>query len=126
MSFQSRVVAIAERFLGERTFELVVAPALADLEFDPGATPPARLANRLAVVRALGGALATELGRDSLSFITLTMVPTCYYVCLMALCFDAFHSWTQVFGVTGAVAGMFLVPVGICFWPARRPMRSSR
>ena len=31
MRFESRIIAFAERFLSDRTFELIVAPALADL-----------------------------------------------------------------------------------------------
>ena len=37
MSFESCVIAFADRFLSDRTFELIVAPALADLQFDEDA-----------------------------------------------------------------------------------------
>ena len=60
MSFPSRVIAFSERFLSEHTFQLVVAPALADLEFDPGRTPSTRLANHLAVIKAVAGGLTPE------------------------------------------------------------------
>ena len=65
MSFESRMVAFSERFLSDRTFELVVAPALADLEFDPGRKPLARIVNRVAVLRAVLGGLAGELKRSA-------------------------------------------------------------
>ena len=51
MSFESRIVAFSERFLSDRTFELIVAPALADLEFDRGTGPRSRAANRFAVLK---------------------------------------------------------------------------
>ena len=86
MSFESRMVAFSERFLSDRTFELVVAPALADLEFDPGRKPLARIVNRVAVLRAVLGGLAGELKRDTGTFVLLTLVPTAYYLCLLTLC----------------------------------------
>ena len=39
MSFDARIMAFAERFLSDRTFQLVVAPALADLQFEHSAAP---------------------------------------------------------------------------------------
>jgi hypothetical protein len=123
MTFESGVVAFSERFLSERTFQLVVAPALADLEFEPGTTPLAKMSNRLAVIRAAAGGLCHDLKRDVLSLALLTLVPTCYYLCLLVLCFDAFRNVQQMLGAVGILAAMGLVPVMVCFWPARRPMR---
>ena len=34
MTFESAVLAFADRFLSDRTHRLIVAPALADLQFD--------------------------------------------------------------------------------------------
>ena len=125
MSFESRVIAFSERFVSGHTFELVVAPALADLEFDPGRTKLARFANRLAVVKALAGGLGCELKRDSGIFVGLTMVPTCYYLCLMTVCLDAFPTVAKGLTVAGLIAALSLLPVMACFWPARRSMRDS-
>ena len=36
MSFESRVAAFSERFLSSRSNRLIVAPALADLQFEEG------------------------------------------------------------------------------------------
>lgn len=123
MSFQSRVIAFSERFVSDHTFHLVVAPALADLEFDPGRTPLARFANRLAVIKAVAGGLGRELKRDSGIFVLLTLVPTCYYLCLFTLCLDAITTWTAGLAVAGMTAALSLAPVMVCFWPARWPMR---
>jgi hypothetical protein len=125
MRFESRVIAFSERFVSDHTFQLVVAPALADLEFDPGRTPLARFANRLAVIKAVAGGLAHELKRDSGIFVALTLMPTCYYLCLMTVCLDAFGTLAKALTVAGVVVALSAVPVLACFWPAGRPMRDS-
>lgn len=120
MSFESRIVAFSERFLSDRTFELIVAPALADLEFDRGTGLCSRAANRFAVLKAVAGGLRDEVTRGSAGFIGLALIPTCYYLCLMIICFD-FRPSSAGFFV--AVATMILVlslgPVMVCFWPTR-------
>jgi len=125
MSFESRVIAFSERFLSDHMFQLVVAPALADLEFDPGRTPSVRLANHLAVIKAVAGGLAHELKRDSGIFVVLTLVPTCYYLCLLTVCLDFFSTWAKGLAVTGLIAAVSVVPVIACFWPATPPMRDG-
>jgi len=103
----------------------VVAPALADLEFDPGRKPLARIVNRVAVLRAVLGGLAGELKRDTGTFVLLTLVPTAYYLCLLTLCFDAVKTWSGFFSLTGMVVAMSCVPVLVCFWPSRHRVRVS-
>ncbi|MDO8795197.1 MAG: hypothetical protein Q7J25_11315 [Vicinamibacterales bacterium] len=124
MSFESRIVAFSERFLSDRTVELIVAPALADLQFDRGTGTLSQAANRLAVVRAVSGGLRDEVTRGSVGFIALTLMPTCYYLFLMLICFDFRPSSTGFFL---AVAMMILVlslgPVVVCFWPERHTAR---
>ena len=34
MSFESRIMAFSDRFLSDRAYQLIVVPALADLQFD--------------------------------------------------------------------------------------------
>ena len=122
MSFEARIVAFGERFLSDRTFQLVVAPAVADLEFEHGAGTLRRAENRLAVLRAVAGALRIDLARDCGSFVVLTLVPACYYIFLMVILFDFFSIAIS----TGflVVAMLILVlsvgPVMACFWPERR------
>ncbi|MEO8681278.1 MAG: hypothetical protein ABI665_19665 [Vicinamibacterales bacterium] len=125
MSFQSRVIAFSERFLSDHTFQLVVAPALADLEFDPGRTPALQIVNRLAVLKAVAGGLGDEVKRETGIFVALTLVPTCYYLCLVTVCLDPFSSWAKALAVAATIAALSLVPVAVCFWPTRRPMRDT-
>ena len=121
MSFEHRIVAFSERFLSNRMFDLVVAPALADLEFDPGRKPAARIVNRAAVLRAVVGGLAHDFKRDTGTFVLLTLVPTAYYLCLLMLCFDAVKTWSGFLSLTAMVIAMSCVPVLVCFWPSRHP-----
>ena len=122
MSFDARVIALAERFLSDRTFQLVVAPAVADLQFESCASPLGRTANRLAVLRAVAGGLRDDLARASSGMLLLTLLPACYHIFLLVICFDVFSiSLSTDFVV---VATVLLVlsfgPVMVCFWPERR------
>jgi hypothetical protein len=122
MSFESRVTAFAERFLSDRAFELVVAPALADLQFDDEAGRRSPLANRLAVLRAVGGALGDDIRRDSGSLFKLALLSNCYFMFPVALGIHAFKTWSEFFIVATIVLALSMVPVLVCFWPAR-PVR---
>lgn len=122
MTFESRIIAFSERFLSDRTFQLVVAPALADLEFEPGEEALVRAANRFAVIRAVAGALAGEVRRECASFLALTLLPACYYVALLAVCFGAFTTWSGFFALVALIVAMSAAPVMVCFWPSRRPI----
>ena len=67
MTFESRIIAFAERFLSARTFELIVEPALADFHYDEDSRRRSGIANRVAVLRAVAGALGDLLPRDFLA-----------------------------------------------------------
>jgi hypothetical protein len=127
MSFEARVLAFGDRFLTERTFELIVVPALADLQFEDAEGSLARSARRLGVLRAVSGALRDDLARDSHTLVTLMFVPACYYVFALILCFDVLKiSLSTGFFVTAAV--ILILSVGqalVCFWPARQTARSA-
>ena len=88
MTFESRILVFAERFLSDRTVQLIVEPALADLQFDSGTAPLTRAANRLAVLRAVAGGVRDEVARGSAGFVALTLMPACYYLFLAIICFD--------------------------------------
>ena len=90
MSFESRIMSFAERFLSDRTFQLVVAPALADLEFESGAGPRRRGREPLAVLRAVAGGLRNDAARASGGFLALLLLPAGYYIFLMVILFDFF------------------------------------
>jgi hypothetical protein len=125
MSFDAHVMAFAERFLSDRTFRLIVAPAVADLQFEQGAGRLRRAANRLAVLRAVTGGLGDDLARASGVLLGLLLLPACYYIFLLVLCFDVLSISISIDFVT--VAALILVlsfaPVMVCFWPERQGAR---
>jgi hypothetical protein len=127
MKFDRRVIRFAERFLSERTFQLIVLPAIADLQFEHAAGQTTRMANRVAVLRAVCGGLQDDLARASGGVLFLALLPACYYIFLLVLCFDV---------LSISISGSFLVvallvlllsfgPAMACFWPARPPVRSA-
>jgi hypothetical protein len=124
MTFESRILAFADRFLSARTVQLIVEPALADLQFDRGTAPLSRAMNRLAVLKAVGGGLADEITRGSAGFVALALMPTCYDLFLMLICLDFRPSSTGLFfTVASVILVLSLGPVMVCFWPARRAAR---
>lgn len=123
MRFERSVITFCDFFLKQRTFDLIVAPALADLEFEEACGRRAWLANRLAVVRAaLGGALYDLLEGTS-GFFKLSLLSVTYFVFPIAVSVKMFSTW---FDFLVAVGGMFMlamVPVMVCFWPERHRVR---
>lgn len=127
MSFESAVVAFSERFLSARSHELIVAPALADLQFEE---EERGRGSRVALLSAVAGAVRVDAGHHAGTFLLLTLVPACYYFVLIAVCFDFFSGWKD--GVVGTITRvavpllvMSLAPVMVCFWPEHRVERST-
>ena len=127
MSFESRVMAFSERFLSARSNELIVAPALADLQFEEAEHGQG---SRLGVVSALVGAIGVDFSEHAGTFVALTLVPACYYFVLIAVCFDFFSGATGRGGLLSTAASVVaplllisLLPVLVCFWPSRNPVR---
>ena len=123
MSFEARVIAFADRFLATRTFELIVAPAIADLHFEAQLGRRSRFASQCAVLRAVAGGLRVDLARDSVSLIKLTLLPAGYYTVPLVMGFDYFKTWSEVFAAFATVLALSVVPVLVCFWPARSTTR---
>lgn len=121
MSVEPWILALAERCLSPRTFQLVVAPALADLQFERDAGVLRRLANHLGVMRAIAGGVGDDLARDSGGFLLLTLLPATYYVFLLVICFDVFSIGLSTdFAVVALVLLVLsFAPVMACFWPER-------
>lgn len=129
MSFESRVTAFSSRFLSDRSFELIVAPALADLQFEADEQGSG---SRFAVLRAVAGALRREVAQHASFVLMLSLVPACYYFVLIAVCFDFFSGTMTRDGVMLSIARvaapllvMSFVLVMACFWPERRLARST-
>lgn len=125
MSFESRVVAFAERFLSDRSVELIVAPALADLQFDRGGGRLRQAANYLAVVRAVAGGLRDEAARGSGFFLVLTLMTAGYNIVLLTLFADFISFSSNLLGVAMGLLLLSVCPVAACFWPQRRRVRSA-
>ena len=123
MTFETWIVALCDRFLAQRTFELIVAPAVADCEFEAAAGRRSRLANRVALIRAAGGALVHDCQRGSDVFFKLVLLSVSYFMFPVALSAAAFKTWSAFLMFAAVVLLMSLAPVIICFWPERRPMR---
>ena len=125
MSFESRILAFSDRFLATRTFELVVAPALADLQFDEDAGRRNRLGHRLAVIRAVAGGLRNDVGRDSGSLVKMLLLSFSYHLFPLAVGIEYFKTWSAFFTMAMIVLALSLVPVLVCYWPPRHTVRPA-
>ena len=76
MTFEAVVIAICDRFVSQRAFDLIVTPALADLEFEEAAGRHSRFASRAAVLRAIAGGVGHDVRRGSGGFLRLTLLST--------------------------------------------------
>jgi len=123
MSFESRIVAFADRFLSTRSFDLIVAPALADLEFENELGRRSVASSRCAVLRAVAGGLREDVSRDSASLLKLTLLPFCYYMVPLAMGIEYFKTWPEIVAAFVIVLALSMVPVLVCFWPARHTPR---
>ena len=121
--FITRVTRFAERFLSDRSFDLIVAPAIADFEYDGSS---AGVVQYVAVVRAVAGALYEDAASSSAAgtFLSLAVIPAAYYAFFFLLCVpEGFRTVANnrnvglVLALMTAVASM--VPVVICYWPER-------
>ena len=129
MTFVAAITAISDRFLTDRSFELIVEPALADFEFDDRASRPWRFAAHVAVLAALLGAVRDDAINSGAigTFLGLLLIPACYYSFFFLL---GLPKGTPVptglltrLGV--AVIMLSLGPVIVCFWPERQARNRS-
>jgi hypothetical protein len=121
MSFETRLHAFAARFLSPRTYELIVLPALADLQFECDAGPTRRAANQFAVLKAVAGGLGDDLTRAAGDMLALTLLPASYYIFFMLICFDVYKVSISTGFVlaSSAILVLSVAPVLACFWPDR-------
>ena len=127
-----QLMRLARLVLHDDTFELMVAPAIADLQFD---STPAAYATAWC---SLAGALAEDfwldaraLAEDAGMMATLMVIQASYYACMLTLLVahisvtDAFamlaSGYSQPFIIAVAVlVTVSAVPTIVCFWPPRR------
>jgi hypothetical protein len=125
--------SLARPMFHRDTFDLVVSPAIADLQFE---RPSARAYAGVWV--AFGGAVLRDF-RSDLRILSgeagtlgaLVVMQACYYTCLLTLmsglttsgltAIDAFNriSGGAALFFTALIAGLSTVPTLLCFWPAR-------
>jgi len=128
--FAQLVTRVSDRFLTERTFELIVAPALADFDYDrTGRTRPS-LGSHWAVITALGGAAWHELTADARALATfagLVVLPAVYYAFLLVLCLpqgiDTFRAPRDILLLAIGLLALSVGPALVCYWPA--PVRRT-
>ena len=127
MSFDGRIIAFAEHVLSERTFCLIVAPAVADLQFEQHAGGLRQTVNRLAVLSALAGAIRIDIARACSGMWLLMLVPAAYYIFLLVLFFDIYSVALTLDFLYVATFILILSfgPVAACFLPDRRSARSA-
>jgi len=127
MTFDVVIGGVGARLLSERTFDLVLAPALADYQIerrDRNGAGARRWANKGAVLIALSGALRIEAGQHAASFIALALLPFCYDLVLLMLFSDFFDMTGGVRFIAAMIVVVSMLPVLVVFWPTGRVARS--
>jgi hypothetical protein len=123
MSFDAVIGGMGARLLSERTFDLILAPALADYQIERAGRERA-WTGRYAVLLALSGALRMEAGQHAVSFIALALLPFCYDLVLLTLFSDFFDMTGGVRFIGAMILVVSMIPVLVCFWPTGRLARS--
>jgi hypothetical protein len=125
-----QLAAFAERFLSERSFDLIVAPAIADVEFEN--VYPAGFGGAISVFRAVAGAAYEDITNDlrnTFTFLLLAFIPAFYYAFLFMLCLPAGLSDVVLDGgMLLFLAGVLLLSTSsavVCYWPERPTSRNT-
>ena len=131
MTLIDRIESLSARFLSERTHELIVAPAIADVHHDC-AQGAAGASSHLSVLVAFAGAAYEELTADLrlVKIAALALIPAIYYAFLIILVVPDAGTYLVAhwgpFALAVGVAMLSFGPVLACCWPERSPRRSSR
>jgi hypothetical protein len=138
------IAAVSARLLHPRTFDLVVQPALADLQFEaPRSGWQGRLRAYCGVFAACAGALACDLwadlhvlADDAAMLLRLTLVQAAYYFCMLSVVFADVKARDLIERVSSgsgpsigvafaAVFGLSAIPTLLCFWPRRHAIERA-
>ena len=132
MTFIQHIEALSARFLSDRTYQLIVAPAIADLQYDSvGGGQRYSAGGYFSVLVAFGGAAYEELTADSALFkiAGLALIPAFYYAFLIVLVVpeagEFVTSHTGPLALAVGIAVLSFGPVLACCWPERAPRRST-
>ena len=128
MTFIQRIDSLSSRFLTERSYELIVGPAIADLQHDASAGPTHSVRGQLSVLVAFAGAVYDEITTDSglWRIAALALIPAMYYAFLIMLIMPEAGPFLRArAGLPLLVLGaaMSFAPVFVCCWPERTPRR---
>ena len=128
MTFIQRIDSLSSRFLTERSYELIVGPAIADLQHDANSGPTHSVRGQLSVLVAFAGAVYDEITTDSglWRIAALALIPAMYYAFLIILILPEAGPFLRArAGLPLLVVGaaMSLAPVLVCCWPERTPRR---
>ena len=128
MTFIQRIDSLSSRFLTERSYELIVGPAIADLQHDAHSGPTHSVRGQLSVLVAFAGAVYDEITTDSglWRIAALALIPAMYYAFLIILILPEAGPFLRArAGLPLLVVGaaMSFAPVLVCCWPERTPPR---
>ena len=128
MTFIQRIDSLSSRFLTERSYELIVGPAIADLQHDGGSAPTHSVRGQLSVLVAFAGAVYDEVTTGSSLFMiaALALIPAMYYAFLIILILPEAGPFLRArAGLPLLVVGaaMSFAPVLVCCWPERTTRR---
>jgi hypothetical protein len=123
MSFDVLVGGVGVRLLSERTFDLILAPALADYQIERR-NRVIEWGSRCAVLIALSGALRIEASQHLTTFVALALLPFCYDLVLLMMFSDFFDMTGGVRFIGVMIVVLSMIPVAVCFWPTGRLARS--
>ena len=120
---------IGRRLLREATFDLMVSPAIADLQFESDHAPGIRPTAYSAVAVALLGALVedmrldlADLASDLPGLLRIVAMQTCYYATMLTLIGGA--AFKQLSSPDFLFLGTLIVSLStvstlVCYWPKR-------
>jgi hypothetical protein len=128
------LIRIAGRVFHEETFELIVSPAIADLQLEAVAGTSATARGYVAVSRALVGALCHDLFHDLRSLrddasdlLRVVAMQVSYYAMMMTLIGGEGLSGAAILFLFFVILCGSLMSALLCFWPPRCPaMRPAR
>ena len=123
MTFDAAIHGVGARLLSGRTFDLVLAPALADYQIERHSRERT-WTGRIAVLVALSGALRMEAANNAANFFMLALLPFCYDVVLLTMFSDFFDMSGGVRFIGVMMLVLSFIAVVVCFWPERPVARS--
>ena len=122
-----RTIVVARRFLSDRSFTLIVEPALADFQLSAS---PHRAAEYVALARAVLGAIWEDATADSgaLTFLSLVALPMAYYsVFFMVWQPAGLRKFAERGGGIVLITVLLIVsviPAAVCYWPDKAKAES--